>query len=171
MDFKEIKTLDDLYYNFRRYHVFVVDGYVGMSYNCLTEDSSVNFVKERLEKIKTTAMEYDLKLISDYMEVRSAGLEYWFNMEVPRILDPDDIHNVMGTYIEEIKSNYSFGKYPKLRDPREIGYHEYFKQLVNYTRKLNDLYKQTEKDYMEKEQPTEKSPYSELVNEIKDILK
>lgn len=171
MDFKEIKALDDLYCNFCRYMSQVVDGVAVSSYKCLHEDSPESLVTKRLEEIKKAAMEYDLKLIDDYMKVNYSGLEYWFNNEVPLIKDPKNIHEEMDRYIKEIKSNYSFGKYPKLRDPQEISYHKYFIQLVNYTRKLTDLYKETETKYSQKESPFEKSSYVVAVNEIKDLLK
>ncbi len=171
MDFKEIKALDDLYCNFRRYMNHVVDGVAFSSYKCLTEESPESLVTKRLEEIKKAAMEYDLKLIDDYMKVNNAGLEYWFNKKVPSIRDPNNIHEEMKAYIEEIKSNYSFGKYPKLNSPCKIGYCEYFVQLVNYTRKLRELYKETETSYNQKELSFDKSHHETAVNEIKGLLR
>jgi len=171
MDFKEIKALDDLYYNFHKYMIHVVNGHVGSSYCSLTEVSSESFVTKRLEEIKKAAMEYDLKLIEDYMRVKAGGFEFWFDVKVPIIKEPKNIRDRLDTYIEEVKSNYSFGKYPKLNNPHEIGYYSYLKQLLNYTRKLNELYEETVNNYNKKEKLLEKSPYEATVNEIKGLLR
>lgn len=171
MDFKEIKSLDDLYYNFYKYQIHVVYGHACSSYCSLTEVSSESFVIKRLEEIRKAAMEYDLKLIEDYMKVIDGEFEHWFGVKVPIIKEPKNIREGLDTYIEEVKSNYSFGKYPKLNNPHEIGYYSYLKQLLNYTRKLNELYEETVNNYNKKEEFLEKSPYEAAVNEIKGLLR
>lgn len=171
MDFKEIKALDDLYCNFNKYMIHVVNGNACSRYCSLTEVSPKSFVTKRLEEIKKAAMEYDLKLIEDYMRVKAGGFDFWFDVEVPVIKEPKNIREGLDAYIEEVKSNYSFGKYPKLNSPHEIGYYSYLKQLLNYTRKLNELYEETVNNYNKKEKLLKKSPYEVAVNEIKGLLK